>query len=644
MFIIALLKFLFFLLFFLYLPVKLSFRFLKIKIENKLIETGLAILSGIVAITLFSIILKYFGISLSVLWIMVIISAIFLVLNIKNITINKPNVFILSFILLGVVAQNIVLFRGGWETSTGLVFPSIHDTMWNISLTTHLGNQFPPQNPAIAGIPLKNNHYFYPLFLSITRYLTGINIFDLYFRFGPILVSLLFGLGLYAVSSIFTKNIIFRGIAIFLGYFSGNFAYLLPFIFGRNFDWKGNTFFADQPFDQLINPYSVLGFTLVFFGIYCFSQISLSKKNSSLGYSIIGGLFFGSLYGFKSFGGIIVILSLGIIAFISLIFSRKLSLIPITLISFTIFILVFFFTTDIGTASIIWAPGWLLTQIMTDRDKLNLPQFADLEAYYKSIENYLGLMKIKLTELFIYLVGNLGTRIVGLIYLICILFITHVRSHKYIMQFIAIIVFISLTIPLLFNLRNSTFNIIQFTPYALVLLAVMSALFLEKVYFLLHGKRKFVFRIILILVFIMLSIPVNVKNIYSKFDMPKNTIASEEIEALKFLKEKSNLDAIVLINPQQFSQDPIYIPALSERRVYLASPGFALQTGVDAREQIESVTEFFKTPQPEFLTKNKIAYIYFIKTNYLELHNLLLNKINAESVFENNQVIIWKVK
>src|SRR3990167_3923278 len=187
---------------------------------------------------------------------------------------SKPNILILLVLMIGIVAQNLVLFRGGWKVGSLYLFPSLHDTMWNIALAGELFHHFPPQNPAMAGILLKNNHYFYPFFLAVTRYLTGIHIFDLYYRFGPITVSLLFGFGLYAVSSILTKNTFFRALTIFLGYFSGNFAFFLPLFLGRNLDWKGNTFFSDQPFDQLVNPYSVFGFTLMLFGIYSLSKIT----------------------------------------------------------------------------------------------------------------------------------------------------------------------------------------------------------------------------------------------------------------------------------------------------------------------------------------------------------------------------------
>src|SRR3989338_656241 len=197
-----------------------------------------------VMITLISLVIRYLGLSFSLLWLIFFLSLVYLFKNLlkfrwskdlKN-QMSKPNILILLVLMIGIVAQNLVLFRGGWKVGSLYLFPSLHDTMWNIALAGELFHHFPPQNPAMAGILLKNNHYFYPFFLAVTRYLTGIHIFDLYYRFGPITVSLLFGFGLYAVSSILTKNTFFRALTIFLGYFSGNFAFFLPLFLGRNLD------------------------------------------------------------------------------------------------------------------------------------------------------------------------------------------------------------------------------------------------------------------------------------------------------------------------------------------------------------------------------------------------------------------------
>jgi len=644
MLIISFLRFIFFTVFFLYLPAKIIFAKLKIKSGDQFIDTGLSITFGITFITLLTLILRLSNLDLLFLWVIPAVSLISVFSNLKlpKSKISQGHILIFLMIFLGVVTQNLVLFRGGNKTSAGYIFPSVHDTMWNIALIQELYHHNPAQNPAMITAPLKNNHYFYPLFLAATRFVMGIDIYDLYFRFMPVLVSMLFGLGIYAVGKIFVKDVFFRALTIFLGYFSGSFAYFVPLFLGKNFDWKGNTFFADQPFDQIINPYSVFGFVLMLFGIYCLAQIINSRGNSKLGYSIVGATMFGILYGFKSFGGLLIIASLIGYSIFSLLIYRKILFLTLTILAIILFSSVFFFITDPTRATLIWAPGWLLTQMVADKDKVYLPYLVDVESYYKLIGNYLGLLKIKMIELIIYLLGNLGTRIIGLLYLLYILFIMHVHNRKYIMQFIGISAFISLMIPLLFNLRNSTFNIIQFTPYGLVLSATVSVYVLEKIYLYFARNQRKIPGVLLIVCFIILSIPVNAKNILSKIGTPEDTIAREEMEALKFLNGETTESDILLIDPKKFSQDPIYIPAISERRVYLASPGYASQTGYDPKTELERITYFFQTADHKFLQSNNINYIYLLKEKYNADELKILENAGFINVFENEKVIILK--
>lgn len=629
------LKFIFFVLFFLYLPAKIIFTRLKMKPDDPFIDVGLLITFGITFATLLTILLRLVKLDLLFLWLIPVVSLIYAVSNLKipKSKISKGHILIFFVVFLGVITQNLVLFRGGWKTEAGYIFPSAHDTMWNIALVQEFYHHNPAQNPAMTVAPLKNNHYFYPLFLSVTRFMTDIDIYDLYFRFMPVLVSALFGLGIYAVANIFIKDIFFRATTVFLGYFSGSFAFLLPF-FLKGIDWKGNTFFADQPFDQIINPYSVFGFTLMLFGIYC-----LSKK-----YYLVTALLFGILYGFKSFGGVLIVVSLFVYFFFSLIINRKVLSLPFSLTTAVLFSIVFLLVTDPTKASLIWAPGWLLTQLVTDRDKIYLPHLADIQNYYQSIGNYLGLWKIRIFEFGIYLFGNLGTRIVGLIYLVYTVFNTRPDKQKYILQFISIIVLISLSIPLLFNLSNSTFNIIQFTPYSLVLLAIASAFILEKIYRYFEKKHQKIWGILLIIIFVVLSIPVNVKNIFTKLETPQAAVTNEEMDALRFVRGQTKNTDVLLINPKANSQDPIYIPAISERRVYLASPGYAIQTGFSPDRALSQIDGFFKIPNAEFLKSNNINYVYLLKKEITTDELDILQKIGLTTIFENRQVIILVTK
>jgi len=646
--------FILFIIFLLYLPTKLIFIALNTeKSEDLLIDFGLYSSLGIVIVTVMSFILGFLGISYFVSFICLLVLILYFIIN-KKLNLSKirygfsclssKHAIVLIIILIGVMTQNIVLFRGGWKVQSGYVFPSMHDTMWNISLSSELFHHFPPQHPGVSGIPLKNNHYFYPLFLAIVRSVSYIDNLDLYFRLGPILVSLLFGLSLYSVSTLFTKNYFFRSLCVFLGYFSGSFAYLTPFFMGSKFEWRGNTFFSDQPFDQLINPYSVLGFTFILFSIFVFSKIFKEKNPNNFNWMLMTALFIGSLYGFKSFGGIIVLLALFMSVLFHIIIYKNLKVLKVLFFTLVVFIPIFVLTTDIGKTHLYWAPGWLLSQLVSSQDKLYLPNLVNIEAHYLAIGNTLGILKIKTIEFLIYSLGNSGIRIFGLLYLIIYITKKQMNSlHLTAKLFLFFCFLIAFMIPLLFNLGSNAYNIVQFTPYSLVILAIFTALLSERVYYHALAKNKSYLGVVFIFFIILLSIPVNVKNIIGKIALPKEIVSFEEMSALSNLKEKSDKDDIILINPQEYDIDPMYISALSERRIFLASPGYARQTLVEVGSRSESILHFFNTVESsDFLNKNKITRIYLLKKNNFDSLKKKFEEINTNIIFENDKVGIFK--
>lgn len=542
---------------------------------------------------------------------------------------------IILVIFVCLVSQNIVMFRGGMRDGDNYRFPSLHDTMWNMALTGELSHHFPPQHPGMAGESLKNNHYFYPWLLAIVHNITGISIIDLYFRIGPVLVSLLFGVSLYWVSTIFTKKPAFNALMVFLGYFSGNISYLLPLFYRRLFNWQGNTFLSDQPFDQLINPYSVLGFSLMLISIYLVNRITETKRGFNLKYIILFSIISGVAYGFKSFGGIILICAVTVSTLIYFLKDKR--LFCLTLLSLLFFFPVFFLITEPQKAGLRFAPGWLLTEMMIKKDGLDLAKFAQIEDFYRQIGNIPGILKIKMIELAVYITGNLGVRIIGLFMLVRILFKTRKFVHLYMFQ----CVLFSLSIPLLFNLGANAHNIVQFTPYSLVILGIMSGVFLEKTFNFLRVKGKRNSGIFIIVMTILLAIPVNIRNIYAKLEKPDGLISVGEMDALNYIKNNSGTTDIILIDPRQYSEDPMYVSAISERRIYLASQNYARQTNRDPEKRTKEIKLFFDNGMnnPEEYFSLPISYI-FIKKPFDSMKIMNATQSGWINKFENSRSII----
>ena len=640
--IISSILFLIFLFFFVYLPgIAVVLGLFKIHVKDTVADIGLSLTFGLSFLILLMAIFQYFQFPATIIFIIPFFSLLILIKFKKNIVFNsfdKKSVLIILLLFAFSLIQSFPLLRGGQMTSSGLWFPSVHDNLWNISIINELIKDFPPQHPAISGEVLKNHHYLYLYFLALVSQAVKVNIYDLYFRLGPVFVSFLFGSSLYLVSSIFTNKLFYRLLSVILGVFSGNFAYLVPLFTKSVNDWRGNIFFADQPFDQIFNPYTVLGFSVFLISLYSLSQF-VKNKNMSLPWLVLTAVLIGISYGIKSFGGVILIISLTVFSFLAWILFHQKKLLWLWFASILVFLVVFFLISNPGTVSLIFYPGWVLREMMIGKDKLNLPKFADVENFYLGSGNALGLLKVKIIELSIYLIGNLGVRLLGFLFLFKVLLQKkHPVFLKIISLYILILTTVALTIPLLFNLSGSPFNIVQFTPFGLILLSLATALFLES-----YNLPKTI-----ILLVVLLSLPVNVKNFLSKFDDSGDVIDKREVVALDYISKKGRNDGLVLIDPQQFDKSPIYIPALANKRVFLAEPSFAKQTGFDPQYKLAELKWFLShsLTDYDFLKKNRIAYVYLLKDGSESLfdQNAALFDNIYRVALENDRVLLLETK
>lgn len=648
--IVSLILFLSFLLFFLYFPAKaiLSGIF-KISFTDPVIDISLNTVFGFAVLILAMAIFELIGLPKLIIYIFPVFPLVYIskFRKFPKIHFSRPGLMVLFIILSFSLIQAFPLFYGGMETDQGLSFISVHDNLWNISIINNLNKNFPPEHPSLSGSLLKNHHYFFLYFLALVGRVTKIGVFDLYFRLGPVFASFLFAAGLYLVSTLFTKNIAFRVLNIFLGVFSGNFAYLIPVFLPSVKDWRGNLLFADQPFDQIFNPYTIMGYAVFLTVIFCIQNYIVGSKISS-GWLILTSIFIGISFGIKSFGAVILLSSLFILLPVSLIFKKFRKIILLSFLSIIIFLPVFFLISKPGTVSMIFIPGWILTEMMVGKDKLNLPLFADKENYYLSINNYLGLIKIKLIELSLYIVGNLGVRLLGLFYLFKLLMVKEIRDRKFLYFFIFILTVVSLAIPLLFNLSVSPYNIIQFTPYSLILLALFTAFFMESVFYLAFKKKMIIIGYILIISVIILAVPVNIKNILSKINPSGDIVDKSEVEILEYIAKSKRQNKLILIDPAMFTKSPIYIPALSNSPVFVADPGYVKQTGYDPEPRLIEIRQFFSgnMEDSEYIKKNNIAYIYLLKDNktfLIDRKLLFFDKIYSVA-HENEKVLLLESK
>ena len=613
------------------------------------IQIGIGLILGLVILTIISLILSIFHINWLFLWFLPLISIIWLYKSkevhilwkpFQNILKERSEQILGLVLMICVTSQCIGLLKGGLTTD-GILAPQLHDTMWNLALMGELLHHSPAQHPGFSGELLKNNHYFYPLFLAAIKHITGMDSLFLYYKAGPLLVSLLYGLGLYGVISILVKSKFIQIVGVFLGFYAGSLSFVLPILLRTNFNWQGNTFLADQPFDQIANPYTILGFALFLWGFYWLVKILNFPHQTRI--IVFVALIFGSLYGFKSFGGVIAVGSLMLTALITL--RRKNNRLLITaFLTLLVFLPVFFLISDMAKPTLVWQPGWLLRELVVSSDKLQLGKLADMENYYSSIGNSLGLLKIKALELTIYIVGNFGVRLLGILYGFILLWKLRSENNDISLPvfFLLIIFSVSFSLPLLFNLGGNAHNIIQFTPYAFVISAIFLSMFMDRLWTYCVSHNKQLIGLFIIASITSLAIPVNIKQVLEKVTQDIDVIPQEEFQALAFIKNNSTPEDVIAVDYRFYPKSAIYVSALTERRLFLSDTKLPAQTLIDPSIRVKINDQFFTNQSTILLDQPHVAYVYLLKSNLKDIKTDIHGQGLTE-VYANSAAIVLKI-
>lgn len=623
-------------LFFIFIPAVVMVRLSNLKSDDFLVELALGSALMIVILTIASLVFVIFHVPFYLLYVIPVGSLIGIWYQRSEypLRFNKKRIVSLITLIVFTTLQSLQMITGGMMVGSTYQFPSLTENMWSISIIAEIANHYPFQHPGMAGFPLQNFHYLYHVLLAGLHNTTGISITDLYYRFSTMLAAFIFASGCYCISTLLIKKDIFRILAVFLAIFGGSASYVLPLLYGKSFDWVASSFMADQPFDQIGNPYTVLGFGLFLVSLYVLIRLVESNKYHWR-ITLIASLIMGTLYGYKSFAGVILVLVI-ISTSATLLIIRRYSIALTLLLPLIIFTITFFSMTNFHKASLNFAPGWILTRMMVDSNKLKMPDWKIAEDYTWSMHKYSGYIKIRTEEFAIYLLGNLNTRILGLCTMI-VLIIQMARKKKLSMALIILgfSIEFSFFIPLLFNLSTRAYDIMQFTPFGMFLLAILSVSALEYLLYAIElSKLRPLITIGSIMVIILLSIPTTLKSFITQITAQKDQLPQSEIQALDYLKKNASVNSVILINPSNIKPMPLYISALSEKRMYMASAIFAEQVGLNPTQRLQTVRDYFESGNWND-QQISFTHIYTIIPKNIDFSGL-------EKTFDNQQVIIYK--
>lgn len=542
-----------------------------------------------------------------------------------------------GLIILGTGICGSLVFHSGWSKDGAFYFSEYRDALWHLGLMKELVRSIPPLHPGFAPETLTNYHYFTHLFGSFFLNFPFSD-FDFYFRIFPFFLTLLYGITVYVVARHFFVQRKIQNLAIILSYFLGSFAYFLPFFLRNpNFSWHESSFWLSQPFTMVINPSFALSSSLLLLTFFLLQKIIVEKEGKKFVWPLI--LIAGTLIEYKVYAGILALAGLFIASLWQIVNKREWLLLKTFVGALVVTFLIFYPTAQGAGGFLVFLPGWFLRAMVESPDRVQVVDWVLREETYLSHGNWFGVLRLRVLELVIYLLGNLGVRILGLVG--GILLLSQIFKKSGTVFFAATVTLMGLFMPLIFVQKGSIANTLQFSYYSLIFLTLLLCFTLDKFLY----KKSNIFSLIIIILTIALSLPTSVKHFIDNWSTRDFLqISSEEVDALNFLQKNSHINDIILVPATNKYTFSLYTSVFSNRRMYYSDRLMSENTHKDFKNREEQLSRLFTSQDrgwnTSFLKNNNIKYIYREKT---ETPNFDSDFFPVQKIYGNKKVEIYKV-
>ncbi len=535
---------------------------------------------------------------------------------------SKINLLIL--LVLAVILASPLIFSSVRPDGSMLINGS-GDNLWHLSLSAEIQKQMPPTFPGMSGIALRDYHYFSDALWGILSRLTGVPITILYFQIGSVLVCFLLSFVIFKLAKTFNLDDFWSIICVITTLFVGSAAFIKPLVI-KNSTWSGNAFMLDQPYDQLINLHTGIGYILIILGtLFVFRWFS--SKSVKFGY--LAAVAISLLFGVKIFFAIPISLAFGIICLFRIKEDGFRSLFPALLLlvlSGSIFLIVSDRTGSGHNFPLTFRPGWLLTKMVEDPERFSVEGFYLKYLHYQSKGNWLRLTQMEIEKICLYLLGNFWIKLLGIIYLI--------KSYQKQRQqnlFLLLCILISLALPLVVTPQPDPFNAVQFGQVAIIFMGFTFGLFLSSI------KRGKLLLALMIPIFLFII----GKDFFNVRKFHEYIVNKDEYSALQYLKNNSDKYSIIMVDPV-FDNKKMKVSALAERRTFYTGGNIAWLLGIDDsyRKNVQSL--FFASASDSGYIKD-IVNQYGINYIYTSL-STDFNQVGYPLVYSNSNVSIYKTE
>lgn len=544
---------------------------------------------------------------------------------------------------------------GIWDNTFSLV---MDDTL-HLAYIHELFAHFPPDHPGFAGTKLMGYHFFLDFLTATISKLSTIQIPSLHFHYLPLLVSLGFAYGVYSLVYLWTNRRDTALWGVFLALFGGSFGFILR-LQGHTDISLATVLGIDQPASAILNaPYAfslmLITAALTCMHLYTQEESAKGRSSSGRGWLFLAAILTGVAPIFKVYAGIVLFTGLSYLTGIEILKKNTRVIWP-----FLLSVLVALSTYGVfagGGNYLIYLPLWAPHRML----EWNLPWYGFREKYetYTRLGVTRGILEIEIYGLFLFIFGNLGTRLIGLL--------VHMGSWmkrrsmpSLFAQTLLSMAVVSMLLPLFFIQSVKVFEMIQLTFYFPFFAALAGAVGLAKISSI-HTHK--LIRFLLIGIIILCTLPSAYETFSSYVLVPRTRTPISDLKEYTYLATRSTYDDTIFELPPRTLENSIkaishwHRSSSARFAAYANKRSFYNSTEIDFPNlDIEGRAKFLvevrrllhegKTNKEQFanlqmlakiLKEQKIVYIY--SPYRLEL----LETFAMDPVFTDGSIYIYKI-
>lgn len=567
---------------------------------------------------------------------------------------NSDLLIFSSIVVMSSIFSLTMLTSGYAGEALRLIGVNNYDGLWYLALVNELKFNFPPQHPGHSGEMLTGYHFFLFFLMAKIGNMFNLSNINLMFKLFPVLVSLLWGFGVYALMLEWGKSKIISLFAVFLTMFGGSAVYV-TWLYGHRNISLDSGYGILQPATSLVNP--TFAISIVFLIAFLMSVYKYYESKSIRWFFVIA-LVAGLTPIFKVYGGIILMGGFVLFSLYELYkknFHILLFIFGVGLIFYTTY-LPFTDNSVVPVLYVLWAPHNVL------RD--NLPWYG----YDEKIRTYTdqsvikGIITTEFFALYVFIFGNLGTRLVGLFFGM----LKAVKERKR-PSYFAFLVWgmagASFFIPLFFIQSGKVFETIQFTWYFLFLISLLSALGLG---FFLSSRINKIVKTGIVSVIILLTLPSAIESLRGYILPVEGYMDQSLYDSYKYLAGRGKYDEVVLSLPKKNTEKnhdslkrgyragrPL-VPAIANKRSFLSYEYFPFDVNVDERidlmYKILELEKIIDTAEPDKILFSQMEIEKRLKdfeVSYIHSPDYLISLElfgNIRMIYNNSGVFIYEVK